>query len=254
MPFKMKNEAGEEVEILTSAEQAEMITGAVRGQLDKATKKLTTDLTASLGASLAETLTAYEAKREEAAAAAEAERIANEGEGGKGKGKNKGGDLDIENSPAFKGLQKQLEAANKKFQLAEETAKAEKTKQRDILLRQKIGEELDKLKFDPTARHLALSHLVDGAKLARYAGDDSEDIVFRDSDGTDVDLTTGLKGFAQTDDGKRFMPASGASGTGDRSRFTPITQPKTGKLEPGTLGRSILAIADSAGSSGAGTG
>ena len=141
MPFKIKNEAGEEVEILTAAENAEMITGAMKSHGDKLAKKLTADITSSVSAAMAESLTAYETKREETAAAAEAERLAAGGAPAKTKGNEA---TDIENSPAFKGMEKRLNAALKKAEETEQRVKAEKTKQRDIMLRQKIGEELDK--------------------------------------------------------------------------------------------------------------
>lgn len=251
MPFKVKNEAGEEVEVLTSAEQTDMITGAV----NKASKKLQTDLTASLttslGSALADTLTAHEAKREEAAAAAELERTeAAKAAGGGAAAKGNEG-VRIEDSPAFRTMQKQLNAALKAQEVSETKAKAEAAKVKDTTLRQKLSEELDKNNFDPKARHLALSHLVDGAKMARWS-DDGETIVFRDTDGSDVDLPTGLKSFAQTDDGKRFMPASGASGTGDRSRFTPPTQKPNGKVDSSDLGRMALALMSGAPQSGTG--
>jgi hypothetical protein len=249
MAIKIKDADGNEHEVPTATEMADMVTGAVKASSKKLQSELTASLTSSLGEAMAKTLTDYDAKRQEAAEAAEAERQAADP---KGKGKTAEA-VDIENSPAFRGMQKKLDAALRAQAEADARAKAEASKAKDTALRQSLSEALDKNSFDPKARHLALSHLVDGAKLVRYS-EDGETIVFRDSDGADVDLATGIKGFAQTDDGKRFMPASGASGTGDRSRFTPITQPKTGKLEPGTLGRSILALADSAGSSGVGTG
>jgi hypothetical protein len=245
MPFKIKNEAGEEVEILTAAEQSDMVTGAVKSHLDKTTKKLTADLTATLSEAMGKTLTEYETKREAAAVEAEEARKAAAG-GNADDGKNKGNSAaDIESSPAFRSMQKKLDAALKAQADSAALAKAEAAKTKDTQLRQRLSEELDKNGFDPKARHLALSHLVDGAKVARWA-DDGESIVFRDTDGSDVDLPTGLKSFAQTDDGKRFMPASGASGTGDRSRFTPPAQSKTGKVEAGTLGRLIMQAVDGA--------
>jgi len=238
MPIKIKDADGNDVEILTAAENTEMITGAVKSNLDKATKKLSADLTTSLSEAMGKTLTEYETKRAEEAAAAEEARKAAGSEGAPNKA---AATQDIENSPAFRTMQKKLDAALKAQAESDAKAKAEAAKAKDTSLRQRISEELDKSGFDPKARHLALSHLVDGAKIARYS-DDGETIVFRDTDGSDVDLPTGLKSFAQTDDGKRFMPPSGASGTGDRSRFTLPTQNKTGKVDSNELGRMAMSL------------
>lgn len=251
MAIKIKDADGNEHEVLTKDEQAEMVTGAVKS----ATKKLGTDLTASLteslGKSLGETLTAYETKREEAAAAAEAERQEAAKAANGGKAPNGAEVPRIEDSAAFRSLQKKFEASEKAREASEAKARAEAAKTKDASLRQRISEELDKSGFDSKARQLALSHLVDGAKLARWS-EDGETIVFRDTDGSDVDLPTGLKSFAQTEDGKRLMPASGASGTGDRSRFTPPTQSKTGKANSDDLGRMALSLMNGMPTSGTG--
>lgn len=238
MPIKIKDADGNDIEVMTAVEQTEMITG-VKTSLEKGFKKSSEQLTASLSELMAKSFAENEAKRE--AAAAEAEEARKAAGGGNESGKSKESSVDIENSPAFRSLQKKLDASLKAQAEADARAKAEAAKAKDTSLRQRISEELDKSGFDPKARHLALSHLVDGAKIARYS-DDGETIVFRDTDGSDVDLPTGLKSFAQTDDGKRFMPPSGASGTGDRSRFTPPTQNKTGKVDSNELGRMAMSL------------
>jgi len=251
MAIKIKDAEGNEHEVLTAAEQTDMVTGAVNKSAKKLQAELSATLTASIGETLAKTLTEYDAKRQEEAAALEAEREA----AAQTKGKGKNGEAapaaqDVENSAAFRTLQKKLDAALK-AQADEATArKAEAAKAKDIALRQRIAEEMDKAGFDSKARHLALSHLVDGAKLVRYS-EDGESIVFKDTDG-DVELAAGLKSFAQTEDGKRFMPASGASGTGDRSRFTPPKPSSDGKVQPGSLARMVLAAADGFNPSGLG--
>lgn len=250
MPLTLKNASGEDVSIPTAEETSEMITGAVKAHLEKATKKLSSDLTASIGNSLAETLTAYEAKRQEEAAAAEAERAAHaaESEGKAGKG-GKPKDADVENSPIVKGMQKQLAEATKKIKEAEERAAAEKAKQRDGALRQQLTEQLGKHGVDPKRMVHALSYLVDGTKTVRYS-DDGDTIVFKDADGSDLDLTTGLKGWAQSDEAKIYLPPRGASGSGDRPAGKSTATTQAGKLEPGTLGRSILNLIDPASGSG----
>ena len=239
MAIKIKDADGNEHEVLTSQEQTDMVTGAVNKSAKKLQVDLTTALTASLGEPLGKTLTDYDAKRKEEAEAAETERQAQAAAGGS-KAPAGGETVRVEDSPAFRSLLKKFEAAEKARDASEAKARAEATKTKDTSLRQRISEELDKNGFDSKARHLALSHLVDGAKLARWS-EDGETIVFKDTDGSDVDLPTGLKSFAQTDDGKRFMPASGASGTGDRSRFTP-TSPKSGKIDSNALGNMALSL------------
>ncbi len=67
MPLTLKDASGADVQVPTSEEIAEMITGATRSQIEKATKKLAGDLTKSSSDAMLEALKAYEEKRSESA-------------------------------------------------------------------------------------------------------------------------------------------------------------------------------------------
>lgn len=169
--------------------------------------------------------------------------------GGEGEKPGGQGNVDVESLPAFKGLKKQLDDAAKKIQAAEEREAAAKARQRDVTLRQQLSEALGKHGVDPKRMAHALSYLIDGTKSVRYSADDAEDIVFRDGEGADVDLATGLKSWAQTDDAKIYLPPRGASGSGDRPGGR-VQTTTSGKLEPGSLGRMILGMTEGNGGGG----
>lgn len=65
MPLTLKDASGADVQVPTAEEIAEMITGATRSQIEKATKKLATDITKGSSDAMSEALKAYEAKRAE---------------------------------------------------------------------------------------------------------------------------------------------------------------------------------------------
>ncbi len=145
----------------------------------------------------------------------------------------------IDDHPVVKGLQKQLAELAKTNEQATQRAAAERARSRDSQLRSKLAEELMKSGFKDAnqARH-AVHFLADGDKRVRWADEDSDAIVFRDNDGTEVDLATGLKGWAKTDDAKIYLPPQGASGSGDRGGGR---SPQGGKKKPqrGELGAAL---------------
>jgi hypothetical protein len=230
LAIKIKDSEGNEHELLTKDEQTEMVTGAI----NRSTKKLGDDLTKrigdSVGASLAETLSAFETKvtglvEEKTAAPAKPKP---------------GESLDIENHPAFKGLQKQLADSAKKIADAETATQFANAKAKDQSLRTTLQERLTKAGFDPKRVHLALGTLIDAQKRVRYGDDDS--IVFKGDDNEEVDLETGLKAWSQTDDAKTYMPPRGASGSGDRPGGKAPGQSGAQKLTAADLGRSVLGM------------
>lgn len=122
----------------------------------------------------------------------------------------------IEETPVYKGLQKQLSDLQHKLETAENEKRAERSKARDKDLRQKLGDELVKSGIDPTRVRHAVGLLVDADKRIRYVDEDSDEVVFKDSDDQEVDFRTGLKNWVKSDDAKIYMPARGATGSGDR--------------------------------------
>ena len=143
-------------------------------------------------------------------------------------------------SPEFKGLQKQiaeLKAENEKSRASQHAADA---RSRDIALRQKLGEELSKHGVDAARARHAVGYLVDANKQVRWS-DDGETAVFRDADNQEIDLSTGLKSWVKSDDGKLYLPPRGASGSGDRGGGNPAGGVKPNTIQRGDLGRALLA-------------
>jgi hypothetical protein len=134
-------------------------------------------------------------------------------------------------SPEFAGMKKrfaELEARSKKL---EEERDAERNSAKDSKLRQKLGEELSTYGIPANAIRHAVGFLTDADRRVSY--DDNGDIVFKDSDGTQVDLTTGLRSWVQTEDAKLYLPARGSSGTGGRqTKGAPATRKAAKGTEP----------------------
>jgi hypothetical protein len=148
----------------------------------------------------------------------------------------KGGD--VENSPLVKGLQKQLDDQKAAVLAMKNERDAEKARSRDQVLRTKLSEDLTRGGIDPTRVRQAVGILVDVEKRVRFADDEGDELVFKDTTG-DVDLATGLKGWLKSDDAKIFLPPRGTQGSGDRSQGK-ATQ--NGQQQP-SVGATLLGMA-----------
>jgi hypothetical protein len=132
-----------------------------------------------------------------------------------GKKGKKEGEEGADESPVLKSLQRQLADLKADNERIAQSAAAEKAKNRDSSLRQKLAESLGEMGLKDAVRvKHAIHHLVDGEKRVSY-GEEGEAIVFRDSDDSVLDLATGLKSWMKSEDGKYFLPPTGARGSGD---------------------------------------
>jgi hypothetical protein len=147
--------------------------------------------------------------------------------------------VDVENHPAFKGLQRQLAETVAKQRAAEESAKAARSKERDSALRTTAATKLADAGIDGTRARAALAMLIDAGHAIRYADDDGDEIVFADKEGP-VDLETGLKSWLKSDDAKLFLPPRGAVGSGDRGGGRPPAGTPPGTLQRGDIGRALI--------------
>lgn len=147
----------------------------------------------------------------------------------------KGGDVD---SPLVKGLQKQLDEQKASVLQMKAERDAEKARSRDQALRSKLSEDLTKGGLDPRYVKAAVGNLVDVEKRVRFAADEGDEIVFKDSSG-EVDLATGLKDWVKSDDAKIYLPPRGTQGAGDRSGGR---TPQQGKAVP-SVGATLLGMA-----------
>lgn len=228
-------------------EIAEIVKASLGDGLNETINKAITarnkDVEKKLDKALAEAFTAFAPKLDEIVTAKLEEGKKAGGEGG-GEQKDPKAILD---HPEFKGLQKQLADLKKESEAAKAETAAERAKVRDATLRQKLGEGLGSIGIADNFRvSKAIGDLVDSSKRVRWA-DEGDGIVFRDSDGSEVDLATGLKGWAKTDEGKFYLPPRGTTGSGATSGGrSPGTGDGSKALQKGDLGRMLMRAAGEA--------
>lgn len=136
----------------------------------------------------------------------------------------------IEDSPQFKGMQKQLADALETIKTVKGDADREKATTKDMKLRQTVTDALTKIGIDPARVKIALGHLVDAEKRVRFGDDDA--IVMKADDGQEVDLDTAIKSWAKTDDAKVFMPPQGIRGSGNLGGKKPNAPQSNAPLGP----------------------
>lgn len=136
-------------------------------------------------------------------------------------------DKSIENHPLFKGMAKKLADLEDRARKAEELTAAERSRAKDLTLKQNVMEALASanVKDAVRARHAASFLIREGLAKWNDAGDA---LVFRDADG-DVDFATGFKGWLKSDDAKLYLPSPEPTAPGARAaaalRIPPGTQP-----------------------------
>lgn len=143
----------------------------------------------------------------------------------------------VEENPVVKELQAKLATVQKQLETTEREKRAERDRARDKDLRQKLSDELVKSGVDPTRVRHAVGLLADADKRVRYV-DDTDEVVFLDEDGEPLDLKSGVKNWAKTEDAKIYMPARGTTGSGDRSSTKQKSQSGTNPLD--ALGSALV--------------
>lgn len=117
-------------------------------------------------------------------------------------------------SPELRGMRKELEAMKKKLGDAEVETAREKAAAKDVKLRQIVLDELTKNGFtDAKLAVMARGQLIDVEKRIKLGEDDAAIFIDID-DGSEVDMSTGIKRWSATDDAKVFKPAKGSRGSG----------------------------------------
>lgn len=132
----------------------------------------------------------------------------------------------VEDNPAVKELQSQLAKVTKQLETTEREKKVETARARDKELRQKLSDELVKAGVDPARVKHAVGILVDSEKCVRYV-DDTDEIVFLNSEGEEADLKSGTKSWIKTDDGKFYALPKGTRGSGERPTSKQGTTPSS---------------------------
>jgi hypothetical protein len=119
----------------------------------------------------------------------------------------------LEDTPAYKALQKKLEGLEKTNLEEQNRRLAAEAKNRDTGLRSTLQSELEKHGITGERARLARGHLIDADKLVALRPD-SDEIFFRSGD-EEVPLADGLKSWIATDQAKIFLPPKGTNGSGD---------------------------------------
>ena len=131
-------------------------------------------------------------------------------QGGKGGKGGKGGD-----NVELATLRTQMQAALTKMNQTEAKFAAERAKNRAISLRQVVSEKLSTLGIDGVRFKGAFAMLQSEGRI-KHRDEDSDEIIFVDESGNEVDHNVGLEGWVKTDDAKIFLPPTGAKGAGGK--------------------------------------
>lgn len=183
--------------------------GTFQKQITDAVKSTVTEATSGIDALLE---TKLEGLKSGSAGGAGAGAGAGAGGAGASGGGGVGGVERPEDHPAYKGLQRQLEAQRKEIErITTSAANAEKAK-REMALQQRAVEEL--------AKHGVRAHAKAAWASLRpmlsYENDDSERAIFRDEDGSEFDLKPGIEAWAKNRSNQIFVDPRGAAGSGGR--------------------------------------
>jgi hypothetical protein len=146
----------------------------------------------------------------------------------------------IEDNPLYKGMLKKYSELQERFEQSEKEKTAERNAARDVRLRQQVADELVKAGVDPSRTRHALALLVDSEKRVKY--DDDGEIIFRDLDNQEIDFSTGIRSWTKSDDAKVFMPARGATGSGDRRPVERKTNSNNGNSSIEEVGMNLLSV------------
>ncbi len=123
--------------------------------------------------------------------------------------KSEGGD-----NVALQTVQKQLESQKSELELIKQERDAERQKNREAELRARSIDGLASIGIkDPFMAKVALAHLREEGRIGRDS-DDPDVLVWNDQEGGAIALDVGLRGWAKSEEAKRFLPAIGMKGSG----------------------------------------
>ena len=149
-------------------------------------------------------------------------------------------------SPEYRGLQRQMaemkaQLEERDKQVAEAGARAKQTE-----LRARVAEELGKVGVtNPTLVKAATSILVTEDKRVSY--DEDGQLVFMESPDSVLDIATGIRAWAKSEDAKNFIQPTGAMGSGSRpaqraQQGRPANMPKSEAEEAQDIGMAIAQL------------
>jgi hypothetical protein len=119
---------------------------------------------------------------------------------------------DITEHPSYKALTRKLGELESRWKKADEEVAAERRKSRETSAKATLSEKLANAGIEGTRAKLAIGHLFDSAKVARF--NEAGELVVAIGD-EEHDLDEGLKKWLSTDEAKVFQPPRGAQGSGE---------------------------------------
>lgn len=103
----------------------------------------------------------------------------------------------------------------KRIAALEQERDAAISKQRDKDLREQVRDNLTKAGIPPHLQKAAMAILISEDKVVSY--DEDGTMVFKTQNEGNLVLAEGIKSWVKSDEGKNFLPAKGAAGSGDRN-------------------------------------
>lgn len=145
-----------------------------------------------------------------------------------------------EESQEMKRMKKSLDELKASLEAERQEKMVERSKNKQVVLRQKLAEELAKNGVnDPVRAKLAIGNLVDAEKRVKIS-DSDDSISFVDFDNVEVDLAAGIRSWIKSEEAKIFLPAKNVTGSGSRPGGTnsPIQQ-QQGRMSKEELGHAL---------------
>ena len=150
---------------------------------------------------------------------------------------------EAQSTPEYRGLQRQMaemkaQLEDRDKQVAEAGARAKHTE-----LRSRVAEELGKVGVtNPMLVKAATSILVTEDKRVQF--DEDGQLVFHESPDSVLDIATGIRAWAKSEDAKNFIQPTGAMGSGSRpaqraQQGRPANAPKSQTEEDFDLGSAL---------------
>lgn len=153
------------------------------------------------------------------------------------KDKGKPAPTDLTQNPEFRALKKQNEDFARELQKERDEKAKARAAARSASLNQRVEAELAALGIVDAA---SLRKLLSTDNIVAYEDDDSDNVVFKDEEGGALPLKKGLESWVKSSPlAKRFMPATGADGSGEHRDAG--TQRKSGSQDaPPKMSRTQL--------------
>lgn len=143
----------------------------------------------------------------------------------------------VEEDPKYKGLEKEIRELRQRAESEATARAAAEGKAKDRELRQTLRDQLATIGVDGDRARHAVGFLVDAERRVAW-NEDGDALVYKDPDGSEVDLKSGLRAWAKSDESKIYLPPRGTTGSGERQGGT--KQNGAAKVSREEIGQALL--------------